>query len=395
VTFQKPATLEAFVDHKSIPKADMSFLDLTTQFAGIRDEVLDSVTEVLDSQHFILGPEVTAFEQEIAAYTGSKFAVGCASGSDALLLAQMAIGIHSGDEVITVPFTFGATAGSIARLGARPVFVDINPDSFNLDERRLEAAITPHTRAIMPVHLFGQPANMDAIMTIAQKHGLAVIEDAAQAIGAKWKGKGAGSIGTFGCFSFFPSKNLGGVGDGGMVTTDNADLADKLRLLRVHGSRRKYEYLEVGINSRLDALQAAVLRIKLRYLPDWTLARRRNAETYAELFEAYGLVHKVIQPAVTDGCFHVYNQFTVRVSLRDELQAYLRSRGIPTEVYYPRPLHLESAFKYLGHKPGDFPFAESACREVLALPIYPEMKKDQQRAVVQAIDDFFQSAISN
>jgi dTDP-4-amino-4,6-dideoxygalactose transaminase len=370
---------------------DAPFLDLKPQFAGIRGEVLEAVARVLESQHFILGEELVAFEHEIAAFVGAKFAVGCGSGSDALLLAQMAIGIEPGDEVITAPFTFGATAGSIARLGARPVFVDIRPDTFNLDEQQLEAAITPRSRAIMPVHLFGQAANMDLIMEIACKHQLLVIEDAAQAIGARWKGKSVGSIGTLGCFSFFPSKNLGGAGDGGMVTTNDLDLAQKLCILRVHGTRKKYTYEEIGINSRLDALQAAILRVKLRHLMDWTLARRRNAETYKILFEEYALTQRVASPFCSGDCFHVYNQFSIRVQLRDELQNHLRAMGIPTEVYYPSPLHTEAAFSYLAHRRGDFPVSESACHEVLSLPIYPELKEEQQRAVVTAIADFFKS----
>jgi dTDP-4-amino-4,6-dideoxygalactose transaminase len=375
---------------KSPSYGDAPFLDLKAQFVDIRGEVLDALARVFESQHFILGSEVVAFEQEVAAYVGAKFAIGCGSGSDALLLAQMAIGIKPGDEVITAPFTFGATAGSIARLGARPVFVDIHPDTFNLDERKLEAAITSRTRAIMPVHLFGQPADMDLIMDVARRHELSVIEDAAQAIGARWKGRGAGTIGTFGCFSFFPSKNLGGAGDGGLITTNDPELAQKVGVLRVHGARKKYKYEELGINSRLDALQAAVLRVKLHHLQDWTLARRRNAEAYRELFEEFKLT-QVILPRSTEECFHVYNQFSIRVRLRDELQKHLRGQGIPTEIYYPNPLHLEAAFKYLGYRSGDFPASESVCLEVLSLPIYPELKKEQQRAVVEVIAEFYES----
>jgi len=370
---------------------DAPFLDLKAQFEDIRGEVLDQVARVLDSQHFILGPEVMAFEHEIAAYVGAEFAIGCGSGSDALLLAQMAVGIEPGDEVITTPFTFGATVGSIARLGARPVFVDIRPDTFNLDEQQLEVAITPRTRAIMPVHLFGHPSNMDLIMEIARRHQLFVIEDAAQAIGARWKGKGVGTIGTLGCFSFFPSKNLGGAGDGGMITTNDPELAQKLCVLRVHGARRKYTYEEIGINSRLDALQAAILRVKLRHLKDWTLARRRNAETYKKLIEEYEVTEKVTLPHSDADCFHVYNQFSIRVRRRDELQAYLRDHGIPTEIYYPSPLHVEAAFSYLGYRNGDFPNAETTCHEVLSLPIYPELAPDQQRTVVATISRFYQS----
>jgi dTDP-4-amino-4,6-dideoxygalactose transaminase len=369
---------------------NIPFLDLKAQFAGVRDELVDAVTRVLESQHFILGPEVEALEREVAEYVGVEFAIGCASGSDALLLAQMAIGIESGDEIITSPFTFGATAGSIARLKARPVFVDIHPDTFNFDERQLEAAITPRCRAIMPVHLFGLPANMDAVLDIAQRHDVAVIEDAAQAIGARWKGRGIGSLGTFGCFSFFPSKNLGGAGDGGMITTNDPQLAQRLRLLRAHGTRKKYHYELLGINSRIDALQAAILRVKLRYLNNWTEGRRRNAATYGELFAEYHLTERSALPCTPESSFHVYNQYSIRTPRRDELQGYLRDQGILTEVYYPSPLHLEPAFAYLGYNNGDFPNAEAACREVLSLPIYPELTLDQQRAVVAAISHFYQ-----
>jgi len=366
----------------------LPFLDLKAQFAEIRGEVLEAVTRVLESQYFILGPEVDALERELAEYVGAEFAVGCASGSDALLLAQMAIGIESGDEVITSPFTFGATAGAIARLNAKPVFVDIHPDTFNFDEQRLEAAITSRTRAIMPVHLFGLPANMDAVVEIARKYDLAVIEDAAQAIGARWREKSIGSLGTCGCFSFFPSKNLGGAGDGGMIVTNDPQLAERLRVLRVHGARKKYRYEMLGMNSRLDALQATILRVKLRYLESWTADRRRNAETYRDLFADYNL--SVALPCSPENSFHVYNQYSIRVPRRDELQTHLRDRGIPTEVYYPGPLHIEPAFAYLGYREGDFPNAEMVCREVLSLPIYPELTLDHQRAVVAAIARFYQ-----
>ena len=366
------------------------FLDLKAQFGPIREELLDAISRVLESQHFILGHEVEALEREVAEYVGAKFAIGCASGSDALLLAQMAIGIESGDEIITSPFTFGATAGSIARLRAKPVFVDICPDTFNFDERQLETVITSRSRAIMPVHLFGLPVEMDAVLEVARKHDLAVIEDAAQAIGARWKGRGVGSLGTCGCFSFFPSKNLGGAGDGGMVTTNDPQVAEKLRTLRVHGARKKYRYESLGINSRLDALQAAILRVKLRHLDSWTNGRRKNAETYLELFTEYDLADRLALPFAPVGSLHVYNQFSVRAPRRNELQECLRNWGIPTEVYYPSPLHVEAAFAFLNYREGDFPKAEAACREVLSLPIYPELTLEQQRTVVATIARFYE-----
>ena len=379
----------------SLPASSVSvpFLDLQGQFQGIRDELLAAVGAVLASQHFILGPEVEAVEREVAEYVGAAFAIGCGSGSDALLLSQMALGIEPNDEIITTPFTFGATAGSIARLHARPVFVDIRPDTFNIDERQIEAAITPRTRAIMPVHLFGLPADMDAVRGIAQKHNLQVIEDAAQAIGARWKQQRIGSLKTIACFSFFPSKNLGGVGDGGMVTTNDEELARLLRMLRAHGTRKKYHYELLGINSRLDALQAAVLRVKLRHLNTWTEQRRRNAERYAELFAEYDLMQWLTPPLSQATSLHVYNQYSVRASRRNELQIYLRSHGVATEVYYPRPLHVEPAFAYLGYRPGDFPNAEAASQEILSLPIFPELTFDQQRAVVMTIAQFYRGEV--
>ena len=370
--------------------ANIPFLDLKAQFGEIRDELLDVVTRVLESQHFILGPEVDSLEREIAEYVGAEFAIGCASGSDALLLALMAISIQPEDEVITSPFTFGATAGSVARLNGRPVFVDIHPDTFNFDERQLEAAITSRSRAIIPIHLFGLPVNMGDVLEVARNHHLAVIEDAAQAIGARWEEMNVGNLGTCGCFSFFPSKNLGGAGDGGMITTNDPQLAQKLRMLRVHGARKKYRYESLGINSRIDALQAAILRVKLRHLDKWIDGRRRNAERYRELFAEYDLSDHLKLPCTPVGSFHVFNQFSIRASRRDELQEYLSKWGISTEIYYPSPLHVEPAFAYLGYREGDFPNAEAACREVLALPVYPELTLDQQRSIIAAIAHFYQ-----
>jgi dTDP-4-amino-4,6-dideoxygalactose transaminase len=365
----------------------MPFLDLKAQFATIRNEILDAVTRILESQHFILGPEVESLEREVAVLTGCSHAIGCASGSDALILALLALEIGRADEVITTPFTFFASAGSIARVGAKPVFVDIDPQTFNIDPAAIKRAITPRTKAIMPVHLFGLSADMNAIHEIATSR-FAVIEDAAQAIGARYEGRAVGSLGEIGCFSFFPSKNLGGAGDGGMITTNSSKLADRLRLLRVHGARTKYEYEMLGINSRLDAMQAAILRVKLRYLDRWAVARRNNAQRYRELFSEFRLDSMITPPATPARLSHVYNQFTIRVKERDALREHLRGRGIPTEIYYPKPLHLQKAFAYLGHKEGDFPFSEAASLEVVSLPIYPELSEEQQRSIVAAIADF-------
>lgn len=376
---------------KSLETNNVPFIDLQAQYSGIKIEVLAAVSRVLDSQHFILGQEVSSLEKEIGQMIGTSFGVGCASGSDALLLALMAMNVGSGDEVITTPFTFIATAGSIARLRALPVFVDIDPETFNLDWKQVEAAITPRTKAIIPVHLFGLAAEMEKIMEVSRAHGVSVIEDAAQSIGARYNDQYLGNIGACGCFSFFPSKNLGGAGDGGMVTTNAPELADRLSMLRVHGSRRKYYYEVVGISSRLDALQAAILRVKLKYLAEWTEGRRRNAHRYRRLFDEAGLNGYVILPTEPIGTYHVYNQFSVRVQQRDKLREHLRQRGIPTEVYYPMPLHLQSAFAYLGYREGAFPKAESASRQVLALPIFAELTEEQQEAVVTAIAEFYAS----
>jgi dTDP-4-amino-4,6-dideoxygalactose transaminase len=372
-----------------LPELAFPFLDLKAEYATMREEVLAAVSRVLESQHFILGPEVVAFETEVAESVGCRFAIGCASGSDALLLALMALEIGPGDEVITTPFTFVATAGAIAQRGARPVMVDICEEDFNLDPEQVRTAITPRTRAIMPVHLFGLAAEMNAILELGREFKLPIIEDAAQAIGARYRDQTVGSLGTVGCFSFFPSKNLGGAGDGGMITTQDAALAERLRLIRVHGSRNKYEYELLGVNSRLDALQAAILRVKLRHLTEWTNARRSHAEHYVTLFRDFGLQDFVRLPTVPAGRDHVYNQFVIRTPLRDGLRNHLRQQGLPSEIYYPYPLHLQPAFSYLGYKPGDLPQAEGACAEVLALPISPKLTTEHQRCVVAAIADFF------
>lgn len=373
----------------SKPKLRFPFLDLAAQFATIREEVMDAVARVLQAQQFILGPEVEKFETDVSAYFGSTDAVACASGSDALLLALMVHGLQAGDEVITTPFTFIATAAVPAHLGVRPVFVDIKADTYNIDVEQIEAAVSPRTRAIIPVHLFGLPADMKPLIELAARRDLKVIEDAAQAIGAEYAKQKVGTFGSIGCFSFFPSKNLGCAGDGGLLTTNDAGIAAVLRRLRNHGSTQKYYYERLGVNSRLDALQAAILRVKLKYLPQWTAARRHNAEYYGALIAQHGLQQYISPPGEPGKCTHVYNQFTIRARKRDELRAFLTEEGIPTEVYYPSPLHLQKAFAYLGYKPGQFPEAERASREVLALPIYPEITRNQHELVVQSMASFY------
>jgi dTDP-4-amino-4,6-dideoxygalactose transaminase len=370
---------------------NVPLLDLRAQFQAIRGEVMAAVERVFESQHFILGPEVEAFERSAAEYCHVKHAIGCGSGSDALLLALMALGVGPGDEVVTVSFTFFATASSITRLGARPVFVDISPDDFNIDPDLIERAITPRSKAILPVHIFGQCAEMDAIREVAERHNLPVIEDAAQAIGADYHKQRAGAMGAVGCFSFFPSKNLGGAGEGGLMITDDDHLADKLRLLRVHGMSPKYYHQIVGINSRLDALQAAVLGVKLNYLDKWSDARRRNAEHYGRLFAEAG-VEEVATPPVRPNRRHIFNQYTIRCSRRDDLMDFLKRWGVGAEIYYPVPLHLQECFTYLGYKPGDLPVTERASRECLSLPIYPELTEEMRRYVVEKIAEFYRSA---
>lgn len=363
-------------------------LDLKAQYASIREDVRVALDRVIDSQHFILGPEVEAFEREIAAYTGCAFAIGVSSGSDALLISLMAAEIGQGDEVITTAFSFFASAGAIARVGARPVFVDIGRDDYNIDGRKVAAAVTPRTKAILPVHLFGQMADMGSIMTVARERGLVVIEDAAQAIGAELGGVRAGGIGTFGCFSFFPSKNLGGFGDGGLVTTNDPVLAERLRLLRAHGAKPKYHSRVIGGNFRLDAIQAAVLRVKLRHLENWTEGRRRNAARYRALLQEPSSGPDVLPPVEAPSRRHIYNQFLVRTAERDSLRAHLTEAQIGTEIYYPTPLHLMDAFAFLEHGPGAFPESESAAAETLALPIYPELTESMQRRVVGSVNEW-------
>jgi dTDP-4-amino-4,6-dideoxygalactose transaminase len=382
-SFAKPPS-----PHPSAPKLLFPFLDLKAEYATMKEEIGTAVEKVLESQQFIMGPEVRQLEAEIAAFVGSRFALGCASGSDALLLALMALGVDSGDEVITPPFTFVATAGSISRLKARPVFVDIDRETYNLDLTLLEAAITSRTKAIMPVHLFGLAAEMEKINEIARAHHLPVIEDAAQAIGARYHDRNVGNLGACGCFSFFPSKNLGGAGDGGMITTSDPELADRISVLRDHGSRKKYQYDLLGMNSRLDSLQAAILMVKFRHLEAMAQARRRNADRYRQLFRQAGLEKSIVLPVQPEGLHHVYNQFVIRTPQRDQLREHLRNCGIPTEIYYPFPLHLQPAFAGLGYRPGAFPESEEASRQVLALPVFPQMTEEQQKVVVDRTAEF-------
>ncbi|SIO58691.1 dTDP-4-amino-4,6-dideoxygalactose transaminase [Singulisphaera sp. GP187] len=376
----------------SIESLSVPALDLKAQYQTIRDEIDRAVRDVIESQYFILGPEVSNLEAEVAQYCESEHGIGCASGSDALLLPLMALEVGPGDEVVTTPYSFFATAGAIWRTGAKPVFVDIDPESYNIDPALIEAAITPRTKAIIPVHLYGQTADMDTINAIAKKHGLAVVEDAAQAIGASYKGRRTGGLGTAAAFSFYPSKNLGGFGDAGMVTTDDPELAKRIARLRVHGMEPKYHHHEVGFNSRLDALQAAVLRVKLRHLDAWTEARRTVAGRYQNLFEGQKSTREIGLPTESTDRFHVYNQFVIRVpsAVRDSLREQLAARRIGTEIYYPVPLHLQTCFAALGHTPGDFPHSEAAANETLALPMYPELAEEAQRHVVESIGQIFE-----
>ncbi|MFW5893640.1 MAG: DegT/DnrJ/EryC1/StrS family aminotransferase [Verrucomicrobiota bacterium] len=367
---------------------NVPLLDLKAQHQTIRTEVEQAVADVFETQRFILGPQVEACEEAVAEYSECAHGVGVSSGTDALLLALMTEEVGAGDEVITTPYTFFATAGAIARLGAKPVFVDIDPVTYNIDPSLIEAAITSKTRAIMPVHLYGQCAEMDPILDTACRRELPVIEDAAQAIGAEYKGKRAGSMGKYGCFSFFPSKNLGGAGDGGMVVTNIDETAERLRVLRVHGSHPKYFHSFIGGNFRLDALQAAVVHVKLAHLDDWTRGRQSNAARYDNLFADAGLTDTVELPVVRQSR-HIFNQYVLRVPQRDELMRHLRSHEIGCEVYYPVPLHLQKCFDFLGHKPGDFPESERAANETLAIPIFPELTQNQAEFVVETIRAFY------
>ena len=364
-------------------------LDLQAQHKQIREEVLAEIIRVVDSQRFILGEDVKKLEGEIASYCGTKYSIGCASGSDALILALMALEIKPGDEVLTTPYTFFATAGAISRVGAIPVFVDVEEATFNLDPRLMEKTLAAHPkiRAMIPVHLFGGCADMDPIMEMAGDRGIPVIEDAAQSIGSEYKGRRAGNIGQIGCFSFFPSKNLGGYGDGGIVTTNDAMLSERLSALRVHGGKKKYYHEWIGMNSRLDALQAAILRVKLRYLDGWSAGRAANAEHYRTRLAKLGVAVAPLTPGEYQ-TRHIYNQFVIRSANRSALQAHLTAQGIGTEVYYPIPLHLQPCYAFLGHKPGDFPVSEKLAAESLALPIHSDLPGDDIDYVCDSIRTF-------
>ena len=376
-------------DAVSIP-----LLDLRKQYARIRDEVKRVADEIFESQMFILGPKVEAFEKAIAAYVGAKHAVGMSSGTDAQLAAMMALGIGPGDDVVTSPYTFFSTAGAIARLGARPVFCDIDPATFNVDPAKLAKAITPKTKAIQPVHLYGQCADMNPVLDVARRKGIPVIEDACQSLGAAYEGRKAGALAEFGCFSFFPSKNLGAFGDGGMVTTNDDQTAQTLRALRMHGETSRYHHRFVGGNFRLDAFQAAVLHVKLPHLDGWAEGRRKNAREIEALYlEFGGLPYEkggLSFPREASGCFHVFNQFVVRVGMgrRDALKERLTERQIGNAIYYPVPLHLQECFAYLGGKAGDFPESERAAGETLALPVFPELSAEQKRFLAFTLAEF-------
>jgi dTDP-4-amino-4,6-dideoxygalactose transaminase len=368
---------------------NVPLIDLQAQYHSIRDTVRQAVDRVFETQQFVMGPEVAALEKEVAAYCQTTEAIGCASGSDALLLALMALNVSPGDEVITTPFSFFATASAIARLGARPVFVDINPVTYNLNVDQIPAAITSRTRVVIPVHLYGQCADMDRLLALCHAKDLIVLEDAAQAIGSEDRGRRAGSMGVAGCFSFYPTKNLGAAGDAGIITTSDGDFAARVRRLRVHGGLTEYQHVEVGINSRIDAIQAVVLRAKLPHLDDWSNARAQKAEVYSHLLEGAKLNFRLYPPFVRSDGRHIFHQYVVRLpEHRDALMQHLKSRQVGTKIYYPIPLHLQECFAYLGYKEGAFPEAEKAARETFALPLYPELTLEQQQYVVNAIQEF-------
>jgi dTDP-4-amino-4,6-dideoxygalactose transaminase len=370
---------------------NVPLLDLQAQYVSLRDDLQQAVERVMRSQRFVLGDEVRGLETSIAEYCQAKHAIGCASGSDALLLALMALDVKAGDEVITTPFSFFATGACVTRLGARPVFVDIDPHSYNIDPSRVAAAITPRTRVIMPVHIYGQCALMDPLLDLGRRHGIPVVEDAAQAIGATDKGRRAGSMGVIGCFSFYPTKNLGGAGDGGILTTSDDEVAARLRRLRNHGGSTEYEHEEVGVNSRLDELQAAVLNVKFPSLDKWSDERARKADIYTKLLNDADLRFPLVAPQVRPDGRHIFHQYVIRVSgNRDALMEHLKTHGVGSKVYYPIPLHLQKCFEYLGYKKGDLPESEAAAEETFALPCYPELTDEQQVYVVDTIKRFGQ-----
>jgi dTDP-4-amino-4,6-dideoxygalactose transaminase len=368
----------------------VALFELMRQYSRLKSELDPAISPVMERGSFILGENVSRFEEEVSEYCGVPHAVGVANGTDALELALKALGIGAGDEVITVPFTFIATTEAVCLNGAKPVMVDIEPATFNIDVSRIEKKVTSKTKAIIPVHLFGQACDMDSVLDIAGKHGLKVIEDCAQAIGAEYKGRKVGSFGDIGCFSFFPSKNLGCFGDGGMVTTSDKSVADRLRMLRVHGQAQRYLHEIEGRNSRLDELQAAVLRVKLRHLEEWNAARRSNAAFYDKMFAGLAEKGRIILPCEAEGRKHVYNIYNVRTADRDGLRKYLSSREIGTAIYYPVPLHLQPVYKNFGWKKGDFPVSEKACGEVLAIPVYPELKNDEIEYTADCVKDFLE-----
>jgi dTDP-4-amino-4,6-dideoxygalactose transaminase len=363
-------------------------LDLSEQYQGLREEMIAALDQVMTSSRFILGDNVKKLESDVAEYSNVKFGIGCGNGSDAIHISLQAVGVQEGDEVITTPFTFFATGGAIARTGAKPVYVDIDPETFNIDPSKIEAAITEKTKAIIPVHLYGQMADMEEIKKIADKHNLKVIEDAAQAIGSKRNGKSVGELGTTAAYSFFPTKNLGAYGDAGMIVTDDEEVAENCRVIRVHGSKPKYYHHVLGYNSRLDELQAAVLNVKFPHLNDWSAQRRTHAAYYTELLNEK-LPGKVVTPIEKEGNYHVFHQYTIRVEKRDELQAFLKENDVASMIYYPLPLHVQPVFKDLGYKEGDFPVSDKAAKEVISLPMFPEVKREQQEYVVEKIVEFF------
>lgn len=363
-------------------------LDLSEQYQELRTEVLEVLDQVMGSSRFILGDNVKKLEEDVAKYSNVAYGIGCGNGSDAIHIALQAMGVGPGDEVITTAFTFFATGGAIVRAGAKPVYVDIDPVTFNIDPGKIEAAITENTKAIIPVHLYGQMADMERISEIAKEHNLGVVEDAAQAIGAKHNGKSVGELGSAATYSFFPTKNLGAYGDGGMLVTDDADIAEKSRVIRVHGSKPKYYHHVLGYNSRLDELQAAVLNVKFPHLDRWSDLRREKASTYTSLLKEK-LGDLVVTPVEKEGNHHVFHQYTLRVENRDELQNYLKEQGVATMIYYPLPLHIQPVFADLGYKEGDLPETEKAAREAISLPMFPELKTEQQEYVVAKIAEFY------